>query len=935
MGTDRAGEPVGVEAVGTGGAGELAAAVRAADFALVARLVEAMTEVRRRAELPRLRKLRRELRDGEHARGGAVTALLIAGAVCHSAPSGAADWIGGRDFDVRSWAQPPLLALLDARPVHWQREVALRLARRPADRTGWGDPTPYEIAEHLLRRSGTPPPAEPGFVTEWMRDRGDPAPRPWLRALPPGPDLYARLGADGFAPVLAPLVFDADTAQHLSGPWAAKDPAQRWPAVLARLAADGTVDRPALIGRGFARLVRGGGTGELRTYLEALRALEPDPDELADNRRALLALLDGPSTVAGYAQESLIALDDADRLVEEEIAEASEVVLARPEKKLVRAQLGWLDRVAARGRAGLALRAVADCFGHPDRRLQAQALRVTGRHVARAGGELMAELRAAALLLDPSNAGVAAELLGTQAQSALGTAAEVEPEPDRLPQPPRRIAMPEPLGTAAQVAEELAAALAAGSAVSATSATSEESVSFERVLDGLARQVWADRDALTAALAPVLPDGEWRVLGRLAATATGAIPKQRVWRALRSRPAHLFGHAEFRGPIGEFLAARLHETAWRLAADPVPFLLATPSWRNGALEAGELAARLARYEELGVRPGPVDFAQSLLRTAGDDDPATLAAADRLTSPAGRRLAAWLRAGGLPRRTSAPVPPGTWTSGVRCSEHRRYACQPELTEAESDRLAIPALDVPGGGPADASVGGGPVCGLPREVRALLGPSAPFFLRSAVENSAPGARWTALLPHHREESALRITGLLADSAQDTPVRGHPHLLPLLAENGGPCGFAVHQALAYGLGAGHAEDRSATVDALLSLAAQQQLDPAALARETSALLALGAVKPNRLAAALAELADPAPRLTWSILAALLPDLLDGAPPRGAADLVAVAVDCARRSAARGPIDAVTRTAARRGGTKLLAEARNLAALLGRGRSGALGRT
>ncbi|MFB7950550.1 hypothetical protein ACFC6L_37285, partial [Kitasatospora phosalacinea] len=305
---------------------------------------------------------------------------------------------------------------------------------------------------------------------------------------------------------------------------------------------------------------------------------------------------------------------------------------------------------------------------------------------------------------------------------------------------------------------------------------------------------------------------------------------------------------------------------------------------------------------------------ALLRTAGDEVAAV--AAERLTSAAGRQLAAWLRTGGLPRQTAVPVPAGTRRPGVRAWEGRRYSEQPGLTEEQLARFAIPALPVPGVEPVD---------GPPGAVRILLGPTAPFHYRSAVEDSAPGARWTAVLPHHREETALRITGQLADSAQDTPVRGHPQVLPLLAEAGGPCGFAVHQALAYGLGAGHAEDRSATVDALLSLAAQQQLDPAALARETLELLALGAVKPNRIAATLAELADPAPQFTWSVLAALLPGLLDGQPPRGAGDVLAVAVDCARRGGARGPIDAVTRTAARKGSTKLLAEARNLTALLG----------
>ncbi|MFJ5229813.1 DUF6493 family protein [Kitasatospora sp. NPDC088391] len=885
-------------------------AIRRAAFPQVASLVRELAPDRRRTQLPRLKALRRELRAGEFSRGGAWTALLVAGAVCHSAPSAAADWIGGRGFDVPHWYQPPLVLLLDEQPADWQRAVGLRLAARPADSSGWGNDTPYEIAEHLLRRSATPPPADPEFAAEWMRDRGDPRPRSGTAQLPPGADLYARLKADDWTPVLAALVFDGPTLRQLAGPWAAKDDTQRWPAVLGRLAADGTLDRAALVRRGFARLVRGGGVGEQRGYLELLRALAPTEDELADNRRALLALLDDRSTVAGYAQEALAALDTAGRLTGAELAEASEVLLARTEKKLVRAQLAWLGRAVARdgAAAGAALRALLLGLGHPDRQLQGQALKVIGRHIARYGGELLAEARAAALSLDPVHAPAAAQLLGT--------AAVFEPvaeEGDRLPEPPRPTPVPAPLATPAQVAEELAAAL--GDFV--------DSVAFERVIDGLVRHAWQDRDALATALAPVLRPDEWRPLGTLARAVTGAYSRGRARRALLDRAASEFRSWDLRGGMGEFLGRRLDEIAWRLAGDPVPLLLATPTRTTGAVDPATLVERTAHYEQLGLTPDPLDLAQALLRTAPDGDAATLAAAGRLDSAAGRRLAAWLRRAEPPRQHSVPVPAGAGRPGVWASEYRRYSEQPGLTEQESALLTLPGPDLartPDPGPA--------------AVRDLLGPSTHFHHSAAVLHGAPNARWIAVLPHHREELALRITGQLAEAADTEPVRGAPRLLPLLAEAGGPCGFAVHQALAYGIGAAAPEDRSATVDALLSLAAQRQLDAGALGREAAELLRTGAVKPNRAAAALAELADPAPRLAWTVLAALLPALLDGpdggaagdgaAVPRGTADLFAVAVDCARRAGVRGPIDAVTRVAARGGRTKLVTEARDLAALL-----------
>ncbi|MFD5560082.1 DUF6493 family protein [Kitasatospora griseola] len=880
---------------------DLVAAIRRADFDEVARLVGGLTPPQRRAEVPGLKALRRELRDSIHSRAGAGTALLVAGAVCHTAPSGAAEWIGSGDFEgVERWHRPPLGGLLDGQDTGWQREVALRLARRPGDRESWGPSTAYRIAEHLLRASDTPPPTDPGFVVEWMTDRGDPRPRHGEPRLPPGIDLFARLVQDSFTPVLAPLVFDADTAGQLSGPWVAKEDAQRWPGVLARLADEQVVDREELVARGFARLVRGGGAGELRGYLAVVRALAPSEDELLANLRALTALLDAASPLAGYAQDCLIALDRAGRLDDATVAEAAEVLLARPEKKLVRTQLAWLERVAARA-PELALRAVAQAYGHPDRQLQGQALKVTGRHVAGVRGRLLVELRAAALALDPAHAETAAQLLGIHVESE-----EAAEEQDRLPEPPRPVAMPAPLGSPAEVAEELAAALAGDG----------DSVAFERVLDGLVRHAWQDREALASALAPVLVADEWRTLGVLAGAVTGALPEQRAWRSLTTPKASPFRTWELRGGVGGLIAARLEETAWRLTGDPVPLLLSTPTRRNGALDPGELVARLRRYEELGLEPGPIDLAQALLRTVPDGT--SDAGADGLASPAGALLAAWLRAGGLPRQAATPIPAGTVRPGVRMTEYRRFCDQPGLGDAELSMLGVPGSGAPGVRPEG---------GVPDPVRALLGPTERFHRCSEVEHSMPDARWLAVLPHHREELAVRLIGQLADSAGSSPVRGYPQLLPLLAETGGPAGFAVHQALAYGLGAALPEDRTAAVDAVLLLAAQSALDATLLGHETGELLRAGAVKPNRLAATCTELADAgAPRLAWTVLAGVLPALLDGRPPAGAAGLLTAAVECARGAGARGEIPAVTAAATSGGRSKLAAEAKVLAGLLGR---------
>ncbi|MFB7950549.1 hypothetical protein ACFC6L_37280, partial [Kitasatospora phosalacinea] len=285
---------------------DLATAVRSADHPRAVALVTAMDAAQRKAELPALQALRRELVRRDSVAPG-WDALLIIGAVCHSAPAEAADWLSRGEIDgVAAWDRPPLLGLLEDQPAHWQREVGLRLANRRAGRTDdWGSGLLFRIAEHLLRRSDTPPPPEPNLVVDWMRDRSSTLFRSAVTVLPPDVDLRARLRADSFTPVLAPLVFEGSTARWFDHFAHGRD-AERWAPALAALVADGTIDRAPFLARGLARLARGGAAREQRTYLDLVTRLEPAVGELADNRRALLALLDGDSVVAGFGLESLV-----------------------------------------------------------------------------------------------------------------------------------------------------------------------------------------------------------------------------------------------------------------------------------------------------------------------------------------------------------------------------------------------------------------------------------------------------------------------------------------------------------------------------------------------------------------------------------------------------------------------------------------------------
>jgi hypothetical protein len=137
-----------------------------------------------------------------------------------------------------------------------------------------------------------------------------------------------------------------------------------------------------------------------------------------------------------------------------------------------------------------------------------------------------------------------------------------------------------------------------------------------------------------------------------------------------------------------------------------------------------------------------------------------------------------------------------------------------------------------------------------------------------------------------------------------------------------------VAYGLGARHPEDRLAAVDALLTLATRGQLVPEQMGAALGRLVRGGAVKPLRLAeSARTAAATGANSTLWGVLRHVLPVLLadlaaeDWARPRrGLGDLLAVAAACAERSGARGDMPYLAPTAARRGSSRLVAEARRL---------------
>ncbi|MEU3571317.1 DUF6493 family protein [Kitasatospora sp. NPDC036755] len=869
--------------------------VRAGDADGVVRELAGLTPAQRRDCIAELKEIRQEIGEEWWLKRDVLLSLMVAGAGCHTAATSAAAWLswsgpGFRQDD--SWDHPALRAVIESRPPEWRSALVAGLAERRA--TSWAKGK-YRLLEHLVLTTGCDVPTSDGFVTRWCLDRTWPyTSRRDLIVGMTGATLWERLSKDPFVPLLTSRLFELDEiGSMLDASGNEQRPEDWWPTCLMRLAEQGILDRAELIDRCLARLARGGRTSDQRGFLKLLRAFAPTAEERTARARTYLALLDALPTVAAHAQQVLADLDGAGLPAPGLLAEASATVLTRTEKKLVRAQLGWLDEAARRdpARSGEVVLAAAHAFGHPDPDLQGRALRVTARHLPAAGPAVLPKLRAAAELLDPAHTARAGELFGG------GVPVPAEAYRELLPPVPPPVPVPGPLDSAEEVAEELGAVLAGD----------PDAVAFERVLDGLVRHVHRDRPALARALEPVLRAHAWsgtrwadcspRAVLHVALAAVG----QATPESLRS--------PGFGTEFGDVLAGRLEEAADRIRTGGTPFLLATPTSATGALDAATLVDRLAVYEAADAEPGAADLSQALLRVVPTEDPEVTAAAERLGSPAGQCVARWLRSRGLPAQPST---------------RRRFTPAQDLEghwrAHEFEGVVLTVVDQPGEDSTDRRSG---VDGtLAPDFVELVGPlvhSGPRTIR--YRPGTPPRLWLAALPNHREELAAR----LLDAFAHTEGRGTAELLPHLVEAGGPAGPAVHLAVGYGLGARRPEDRTAAVDALLVLAARGDLDGPLLGRELAELLLIGAVKANRLTDSVrAAAATGAYGTVWSVLAAALPQLLTATPARGTGELLAVAADCARRSGSRGPIAEVSATAGRGGSSRVVKEARALREVL-----------
>ncbi|MFE7380173.1 DUF6493 family protein [Streptomyces zhihengii] len=865
---------------------DILTAVRAGHTLRLPALLAPLDRAGRRELLAGLKELRAELRasgwDRWQERDRVSPALLVAGAACQTGAAAAASWIGGRDMRRRRRIPDrELLEVFGDRDPRWLGDLAHRLAARSA--TAQDD---YPFVLELVRRAGCPMPTGDGCVEGW-------ATAAWTER----GRLTDILRRDPHLTAFVPRLFE--TPEPVVSLASHHDPGapEEWPGALTALAAEGLLDRAALLDACTARLLRGGTALHLKPYRSVLEALRPTPEEERERTADWIALTaDAPSPVAGHAQEVLARLATAGDLGPARLAEMSAAVFFRPEKKLVRAQLVLLGKVLARDPAAAPdlLPVLGEAFGHPDTDVQERALKLAAAHLG-GDGSLRAELADRAHLLSAVHHARAVALLGADAAPREDTG----PYEEILPPSP----LPEPLGPSPESVEETVQLVAA--AVNSRTASAEE---YERAFDGLVRHAHRDRAALAVALRPALADCYWLDPARrhyytddlpgLEHVAAAVLDE----RPSGSRPQALASWRSDCHHSDAFAAghARVAEAARSLTAGTLPFLLATPTLANGTLDPHVLVTRLAEYARLGAAPGPVDFAQALLRVRRDASARPRAAA--LGTPEGERLAAWLGEAGLPAAVTRRTAP---------AGHHRYGGNPDRHVLDTGERPVVVAEFPG----------------------------PFRELGKARQAA-GRCWDgedpetliALMPEDRDTLAAWSLARITSCALDDE-RGGTDVLPGLAATGpaGPAGPALHLAVATGLGARHTEDRLRSVDALLTLAGRGELDTARLGADLAELLELGTLKAGRLADALrTAAATGAYATTWAVLAGVLPALLTGAAdPRGTGELLETAAECAEQSrAVAEPPAGLDATAARAGRSRLVTQAARLRDALHRNR-------
>jgi hypothetical protein len=368
------------------------------------------------------------------------------------------------------------------------------------------------------------------------------------------------------------------------------------------------------------------------------------------------------------------------------------------------------------------------------------------------------------------------------------------------------------------------------------------------------------------------------------------------------------------GPV-RLLQQRLVELAARVAAGEQGPVLAAPTHAGGWIDPGVLVERLAETLGLGLTPLATDCALALLRLAPEGRVPALEAAAGLPGDPARALRFVLGSKEDPTRADRGAAP-LWVAAARARDPAGDLTEtlaplglrvdwPDLARPaiwsweagtrevrlrQEDRR-VPALNLTTVPPYTASTGESPGSGTRGliGVAAALGRAGRALFRqvsNAVESgqAAGPAAFPTVLVHERTDRVWRTLGLAApwqiesltwlwparpepllawgaeclmarlDQPGASTEPGQPFLLPLLDPDLA-WSDPGHLALWLGLLSRDRESRALALDGLIAAIEDGRADPHELAETLTRLRAGGWVKPNRIAAALAEGARPAP--------------------------------------------------------------------------------
>ena len=123
-----------------------------------------------------------------------------------------------------------------------------------------------------------------------------------------------------------------------------------WDAAVRTLCDSTPLFRERILDESLGALLRDFSTANVVWYLHLQRLLDPDEAEIAARQSLWLAVLEtAPSTAVSLAQDMLARIIHSDALDAATLVEASRGVLARSEKKLVKAQLKMLAKLKESG----------------------------------------------------------------------------------------------------------------------------------------------------------------------------------------------------------------------------------------------------------------------------------------------------------------------------------------------------------------------------------------------------------------------------------------------------------------------------------------------------------------------------------------------------------------------------------------------------------